>query len=96
MTTLPEADVESAALEWLAAIGWQVAHGPEIAPDATGAEQDDYGQVALERWLRDALARLNPSLPVSALEGSLRRLTHPDGATLEAGNRSFHRMLVNG
>ena len=96
MTTITEADVEAAALEWLAAIGWQVANGVDIAPDTQGAERVDYGQVVLERRLRDILGRLNPSLPPSALEDALRKLTHPEGATLEACNRSFHRMLVNG
>ena len=37
--TLTEADVEAAALDWLAALGWRVAHGPDIAPDAPGAER---------------------------------------------------------
>ena len=96
MTTLTEADVEVVTLEWLAALGWQVARGPDIAPDAPGAERNDYGQVVLERRMRDALARLNPSLPASALEDAFRKLTQPEGATLEIRNRSFHRMLVNG
>ena len=33
MTTLSEADVEQAALDWLSGLGWQVAQGPDIAPD---------------------------------------------------------------
>ena len=96
MTTLTESDVETAALDWLATLGWQVAHGPDIAPDTPGSERADYGQVVLERRLRDTLARLNPSLPAPALDAALRRLTQPEGATLEARNRAFHRMLVNG
>ena len=32
MATFTEADVEEAALDWLAALGWQVAHGPDIGP----------------------------------------------------------------
>ena len=96
MTTITEADVERAALSWLEGLGWQVAHGRDIAPDTPGAERDDYGQVVLERRLRDALARLNPDLPVSVLEDALRRLTRPEGATPEARNRAFHRMLVAG
>ena len=96
MTTLTEADVEQAALVWLAALGWQVAHGPDVAPDTPGAERNDYGQVVLEGRLRDALSRLNPSLPLSALDDAVRKLTRPEGATLEARNREFHRMLVNG
>ena len=96
MTTLTEADVEQAALDWLSALGWQVAHGPDIAPDTPNAERDDYGQVFLERRLRDALVNLNSSLPVVALDDAHRKLTRPEGSTLEARNRAFHRTLVNG
>ena len=96
MTTLTEAEVEQAALEWLSSLGWQTAHGPDIAPDTPDAERDDYGQVVLERRLRDALAELNPRLPAAALDDAFRKLTRPDGSTLEARNREFHRMLVNG
>ncbi len=96
MTTLTETTVEATALEWLETVGWQVAHGPDIAPDTPGAQRADYGQLVLEGRLLQALARLNPSLPASALEDALRRLVHPEGATLEARNRAFHRMLVNG
>ena len=91
-----EAVVEQAALSWLSGLGWQVAHGQDIAPDAPDAERDDYGQVVLERRLRGALARLNPQLPASALDDAFRKLTRPEGSTLEARNRAFHRMLVNG
>ena len=97
MTTFNESTVEAAALEWLASLGWQTAHGPDIAPDAPDAERNDYGQVVLERRLRDALARLNPNLPGSALDDALRKLTRPpEGTTQEARNRAFHRMLVAG
>ena len=96
MTTITEAVVEEAALGWLEGQGWSVAHGPDIAPDAPGAERADYGQVVLERRLRDILAELNPGLPASALDDAFRRLTRPEGTTLEARNRDFHRMLVEG
>ncbi len=96
MTTLTESTVEDAALTWLESLGWNVAHGPAIAPDTPGAERGDYGAVVLERRLRDALARLNPTLPTEALDGALRKLTHLEGPTLEARNRAFHRMLVDG
>ena len=54
MTNITEADVEEAALGWLADIGWGVAHGSYIAPDTPHAERADYGQVVLEHRLRDA------------------------------------------
>ncbi|MXW91201.1 MAG: type I restriction endonuclease subunit R [Rhodospirillaceae bacterium] len=91
-----ESEVEDAALEWLAGLGWSVAHGPDIAPDTRDAERDDYGAVILERRLREALARLNPDLAAEALEDAFRKLIRPEGATLEARNRAFHRMAVDG
>ena len=96
MTTITEAEVEAAGLAWLAGAGWGVAHGPDIAPETARAERTDYGQVVLEQRLRDALAVLNPDIPLAALDDAFRRLTRPEGATVEARNRAFHRMLVNG
>ena len=95
MTTLTEADVEEVALEWLADLGWHTAHGPDIGPGPS-EERADYGAVVLERRLRDTLARLNPDLPLEALDDAYRKLTRPEGSTLEARNRAFHRMLVAG
>ena len=96
MQGFTESDVEDAALAWLAAMGWSVAHGPDIGPDTPGAERATYGDVVLEGRLRDALARLNPALPAEATEDAFRKLTRIEGAALEARNRALHRMLVNG
>ncbi len=93
---LSESDVEAAALDWLADVGWFVDHGPSIAPDTPNAERADYGAVVLDGRLRGALGRLNPDLPAEALEDAFRRLAAPEGATLEARNRAFHRMVVDG
>ena len=94
--TFTESDVEDAALEWLERIGWELAHGPDIAPDAVDSERTDYGEVILRRRLRECLHRLNPALPAEALEDAFRKLTQVEGTTLEARNRAFHRMAVDG
>ena len=96
MTGITEAVAEEAALDWLRDLGWETAYGPDIAPESAGAERDGYGQVVLERRLREALAALNPDLPPDALENAFRKLTRPEGSTLAARNRAFHRMLVWG
>ena len=96
MKGFTEWEVEEDALGWLAAIGWKVAHGPDIAPDTPGAERATYGDVVLAGRLRDALHRLNHTLPAEAIEDAFRKLTRQEGSTLEARNRSLHRMLVNG
>ena len=93
MATITEAAVEDTTLAWLSDLGWTVLYGPDTSD---GGERDNYSQVVLERRLRNALARLNPDLPATALQDALRRLTRLEGATLEARNRSFHQMLVNG
>lgn len=50
--------VEEAALAWLESAGWQITHGPDIAPDIPGAERTNYGEVMLADRLRDALSRV--------------------------------------
>ncbi len=90
-----ESEVEDAALEWLENLGWSVVHGPSIAPDTPSAERSDYSDVVLEHRLRGALDRLNPGLPTAALDDAFRKLTRPEGSTVEARNRAFHRMLVD-
>ena len=96
MTTLTESDVEQAAMEWLETLGWATAYGPDIGPDALNPERVDYDQVVLEQRLLDALADLNPNLPSTTLDDAIRKLMLPQGATLEARNRNFHKMLVEG
>ena len=96
MSGLSESTVESAALSWLADTGWHTAHGPDIAPGTPDAERTDYGEVILAQRLRDSLARLNPDLPADALDDAFRKLTRPQGTTLEARNRAFHLMVVDG
>ena len=96
MSGVSESVVEDAALDWLESLGWTVLHGPDIAPDTLGAERADYGQVILERRLRDALAQFNPALPGDVLDDAFRKLNRPEGTSLETRNRAFHRMLVEG
>ena len=96
MTTITESDVEDIALEWLKSLGWQTTYGPDIGPGGVKTERADYGQVVLEQRLLDALADLNPDLPSTVLDDALRNLILPQGATLEARNRNFHKILVEG
>jgi type I restriction enzyme R subunit len=91
-----ESVVEQAALAWLESLGWQIKHGPEIAPGELFAERRDYSLVVFEQRLHDALFRLNPTLPAEAIDDAFRRLTRPEGATPDSRNRAMHRMLVDG
>ncbi len=98
MTAFTESIVEQAALAWLEALGYSVLHGPAIAAGQRGAERSDpnYRDVVLESRLRQALARLNPTLPPEALEDAYRKLARADAPSLVERNRAVHRMLVDG
>ncbi|MCX5852562.1 MAG: type I restriction endonuclease subunit R [Deltaproteobacteria bacterium] len=91
-----ESIVEEAALTWLDNLGWTIRYGLDIAPGELTAERADYGTVILEQRLRKALAKLNPRIPAEALDDAFRKLTRPEGPTLESRNRALHRLLVDG
>jgi len=91
-----ESDVERAALDWLQGLGYAILYGPEIAPGAPDAERDKYDEVILPQRLKDALVRLNHSIPPEAVEDAFRKISHIDSPSLVQANRIFHRMLVEG
>jgi len=91
-----ESDVEAAALSWFGGLGYEVRHGPEIAPGEPKAERESFGDVLLVRRLRDAIDRLNPGLPEDAREDAFRKVLRPDRPTLVTNNRALHGMLRDG
>lgn len=68
MSFVTESIVEDAALAWLEGLGYAVLNGPAIAADEPGAERTDFCQMVLEKRLQQVLARLNPDLPIGALD----------------------------
>ncbi len=91
-----ESIVEDATLNWFGELGFSLLHGPEIAPGELVAERAAFGEVVLEKRLRAALRKLNPALPVEALDEAFRKVAVPQHPSLIANNRAFHRMLIDG
>ncbi|CAJ0714953.1 hypothetical protein LMG7143_03227 [Ralstonia thomasii] len=99
MSGITEDAVEQAMLEWLAALGWQTAHGPDISPpDAKtpGIERDTYRDVALRHRLAAAITKLNPHIPPVARDDALRHVLNPNVPGLVNANRQLYRWLVDG
>lgn len=99
MSGITEGAVELAMLEWLAGLGWQTAHGPDISPpDAKmpGTERDTYRDVALRHRLAAAIAKLNPQIPAVARDDALRHVLNPNVPGLVNANRQLYRWLVDG
>ena len=96
MGKFAEDHVEEAALEWLGELGWAVARGPDVSPDSSQPLRGAYQDVVLLDRLRDAVARLNPSIPRDTREEAIRRLFANETPSLIEENRRLHRYLVEG
>ncbi len=96
MNVFAESTVEEAVLEWAEGLQYGVLHGPVIAPGEPAAERDSYAEVLLADRLRNALAKLNPKIPVDALDEAFRKVIRTETPNLFENNRRFHRMLIDG
>ena len=96
MTAITEDTVEYAAVEWFESLGYEYLDARTIAPGEPNSERDSFGDVALERRLHEAIARLNPEAPTEAREDALRKVLRVEGPSLIAANQIFHRMFSEG
>ena len=95
MTVIAESIVEETAIGWLQELGWTALSGEDVAPNPDSL-RSGYKEAMFPTVLHGAVERLNPDLPEDAIEDACRRLIRSEGATLEARNRDFHYMLVDG
>lgn len=94
--TLTESIVEEATLEWFGEQGYAVAHGPILALGEPAAERDSFGDVVLVARLRDAIVRLNPTIPEEARQEALRKVLRVGTPSLTQTSRAFHCLLRDG
>jgi type I restriction enzyme R subunit len=91
-----EDQLEQETIELLKEIGYRYVHGADIAPDSSSPERDNYNQVVLVGRLREAIARINPNIPLAAREDAVQQVLNLNTPVLLSANRIFHRLLVNG
>ena len=93
---ITEDQLEQLSLDWFQDTGWEYANGVDISPDGDDPERDDYRVVVLKDRLAEAVARLNPDLPPSAVDDVVHIVANPDHPSLEQNNRALHRLYTNG
>jgi type I restriction enzyme, R subunit len=93
---MTEDQLEQETLAWLQDVGYTHRYGPDIAFDGSSPERADYRQVVLPFRLREAVNRLNPSIPVAAREDAIKQATDLGIPSLLSANRAFHKILVGG
>src|ERR1039457_5609658 len=94
--SLNESIVEDAVLTWFGELGYALGHGPHMAPGEPAAERNSFSDVVLVARLREAIRRLNLSIPDEAREEALRKVLRVGTPSLTQTNRAFHRMLRDG
>ena len=91
-----ESHLEEATLEWFADLGYEIIFAPDIAPNGNYPERNDYSEVILAQRVKDALYRINKSLPAEALEEAYRQIAVPNSPSLLVNNETFQKMITDG
>ncbi len=94
--SLTESEIETLAIERLQVLGYSYVYAPEIAPDSATPERESFADVILDKRLRKAIARINPTLPVAALDEAIKTIQRISSPELLANNEAFHRLLTEG
>ena len=95
-----EEQLEHLCLDWFQEGGWDVLHGPDIAPDGDNRLRNDYTQVVLDSQLRAAFETINKHLPAVQIEHCYEQfkaiVLKPESLDLITNNRAFHQLLLEG
>jgi type I restriction enzyme R subunit len=96
MTRITEDHIENLCIELLEQEGYTYVHGAEIAHDGIRPERRSYADVVLEERLRNAIDRLNPSIPAHARQDAFNQVMRIHSPELLTNNEQFHILLTQG
>lgn len=96
MSKITEDALEQVAIELLESVGFSYIYGPTIAPDGEAPERSRFDDVLLLGRLKNAIEKINHSLPQEAKDQALRQVLNLPSQNIIDNNESFHRMLTEG
>lgn len=91
---MSEADWEIVAMEHLAELGWFPVNGKQIAKGS--GERESWDELLIPRRLRDAIVRINPKLPPSAVDEVMTIVMTAASRDALAENHRIHEYLTRG
>ncbi|MDD3087722.1 MAG: type I restriction endonuclease [Candidatus Omnitrophica bacterium] len=94
--SLTESEIEQVCLDIFSGLGYEIVHGPDISPDGLRPERTNYSDVVLIDRLREAIDRINPSIPAEAKEEAIKHVLRLESPDLVVNNQRFHTLLANG
>ena len=90
-----ESEVEYVCLCLLGDLGYTVVCGPDISEGGLAVERK-YGEVVLVGRLRDALRRINKSIPDGAIDEAVKKVLRTESQDPVANNQLFHKLVTSG
>ncbi len=92
---ITESEIEQIALDILSEdLGYKVLYGPDIAEG--DKKERDYNEVVLYKRLKNAIDKINPTIPEEAREEAFKKALRSVSVSLFDNNENFHRMLTEG
>jgi len=96
MSYLTEAQIEQILLEQLQTLGYTHWTDAIANPDGSQPERESYADTILTQRLRDALDRLNPTIPAAARDDAFKKIIATEKPNLIEENRRLHQALIEG
>jgi type I restriction enzyme R subunit len=96
MTKITENDIELFAIELLEKQGFEYVYGPDIAPEMERSERASFEEVVLKDRLDKAARKINPNIPLPAIQEALKKVNRINSPELISNNEAFHRLLTEG
>jgi len=93
---LTESAIEDFAIQLFEGLGYDSLYAPDIAPDGEHPERRYYDEVVLGERLREAVQRINPTVPQHALQDAVKAVERIHSPELLVNNEAFHRLLTEG
>lgn len=93
---ITENTIEQSLIEQLVNQGYTYFYGPDIAPYSDNPQRETFASVLLEKQCKEALNKLNPTIPESARVEAFQRIINLGTEDIMENNERFHTALTNG
>lgn len=88
MNKITENEIELFAIELLVGLGYSYIYAPDL--------ERNHEEVLLKDRLLNAVEKINPALPYSAIEDAIKQIERIKSSELLSDNETFHKLLVEG
>ena len=93
---LNENDIEQLTLQRLQSLGWEYRYGKDLPVHEGEFSRGNLSGVVFIEQLREAVRKLNPQLPESAVDSVVKSATKSDIGDLVVRNQTFYKLLRDG